>query len=60
MFTRMLFVGSLLVAGCADDKGTTPDPEVGFVVSGTLSNENQIIVGDLGDIEFVNWHGVVA
>ena len=42
MFTRMLFIGSLLVLGCANDKGTTPDPEVGFVVSGTLRNDKQI------------------
>ncbi len=42
MFTRMLFIGSLLVLGCANDKGTTPDPEVGFVFSGTLRNDKQI------------------
>lgn len=29
MLTRMLFIGSLLVLGCADDKGTTPPAEVG-------------------------------
>ena len=42
MPTRMLFIGSLLVFGCANDKGTTPNPEVGFVVSGTLRNDGQI------------------
>ena len=42
MFTRMLFIGSLLVLGCANDKGTTPNPEAGFVVSGTLRNDKQI------------------
>lgn len=41
MLTRMLFIGGLLVLGCADDKGPTPPAEVGFVVSGTLSNDNQ-------------------
>ena len=42
MFTRIFFIGSLLVFGCDNDKGTTPNPEAGFVVSGTLKNDGQI------------------
>ena len=41
MFMR-IFLCSLLVLGCDNDKGTTPNPEVEFVVSGTLRNDKQI------------------